>query len=416
MTCGFCLSAEAAITKSVSTSYFIERYGSSNFPYAWIISMPFNLLLVGAYNLWIHRLGASRMLFLAIFVTISLYSWCIVSIDTNYYLPCILYVSKEVLVMFLFHNLWSTLHATIAFDKAKYLYGIFFGFGGLGSVFGGHIVRQYAFLGSVNLLYFTFPLYLITVLCFEKGSCLREKMEDLPSISFQKGRKSPFYGAKLILSSSLLLYIFFFVVCEQTTSTLVEYQFHKELQGVYPDLDLRTKLLGSVLSVINIVNVCMQFVGAYVFIRAVGVLRLYLALPLLISLKLVLYLVFPSFALLTWTYGVVKAIDYSIFGILTGMLYIPLGVEEKFYGKSFISVFAYRGSKFIASFVALSLIFIPYLFLFLGVWIFLAWALYKNYFTLYQERKNDYRIYGKDGKIGKSSGDPTEKIIGQAQK
>ncbi len=47
--------------------------------------------------------------------------------------------------------------------------------------------------------------------------------------------------------------------------------------------------------------------------------------------------------------------DYSIFGIIKEMLYIPLRVEEKFKAKAVIDVFAYRTSKAVASLLILFL-------------------------------------------------------------
>jgi ATP/ADP translocase len=45
----------------------------------------------------------------------------------------------------------------------------------------------------------------------------------------------------------------------------------------------------------------------------------------------------------------IKAFDFSLFGVLKEMLYIPLKQEEKFQAKSIIDVFAYRSAKALAS-------------------------------------------------------------------
>ena len=54
-------------------------------------------------------------------------------------------------------------------------------------------------------------------------------------------------------------------------------------------------------------------------------------------------------------FGAVKALDYSIFGIIKEQLYIPLGINEKFKAKAIIDVFAYRSSKALASLLILGL-------------------------------------------------------------
>jgi ATP/ADP translocase len=45
----------------------------------------------------------------------------------------------------------------------------------------------------------------------------------------------------------------------------------------------------------------------------------------------------------------IKAFDFSLFGVLKEMLYIPLRKEEKFQAKSIIDVFAYRSAKAVAA-------------------------------------------------------------------
>ena len=56
-----------------------------------------------------------------------------------------------------------------------------------------------------------------------------------------------------------------------------------------------------------------------------------------------------------FSFGSIKALDYSIFGIIKEMLYIPLKVEEKFKAKAIIDVFAYRSAKACASLMILCL-------------------------------------------------------------
>jgi ATP/ADP translocase len=63
----------------------------------------------------------------------------------------------------------------------------------------------------------------------------------------------------------------------------------------------------------------------------------------------------PSFALISFSYVFLKAIDFSLFSVGREMLYIPCGLEEKFRAKAVIDVFAYRSSK---ALVAFSLLFL----------------------------------------------------------
>jgi ATP/ADP translocase len=384
--CGFALAAEAAITKSVSTSFFIGRYGASFFPYAWLISMPINICLVAFYSRTIRSLGCILMMGIAIGITILLYIICALRIKDSASLPFILYISKEVFVMFMFHNLWSVIHASVSFDKAKYLYGIIFGIGGLGSVFGGAISKLYASeIGSENLLLLTIPLYAVTFIAYYNGVRIQGQLPSSQNIVFTEKNTGALYGFGLVKSSKVLSCILIFVVSMQLTSTMIEYQFNIQLGQLITSIDARTAYLGGVLSLINIVNVCMHFLGCFLLVNLLGLLSVHILVPSILLFNLLLYYIFPSFFLLTANYGVVKIMDYSIFGIVTGMLYAPLSVEEKFQGRSVINVFAHRGAKSIVSLVALSASWIGGSFLALSFFIFSNWIYYayvlKKYFA-----------------------------------
>jgi ATP/ADP translocase len=57
----------------------------------------------------------------------------------------------------------------------------------------------------------------------------------------------------------------------------------------------------------------------------------------------------PTFAVLSFSYVFFKAIDFSLFGVIREMLYVPLQLDAKFRAKAIIDVFAYRTSKAVVS-------------------------------------------------------------------
>jgi ATP/ADP translocase len=87
----------------------------------------------------------------------------------------------------------------------------------------------------------------------------------------------------------------------------------------------------------------------------------------------------------------IKAIDFSLFGIVREMLYIPMKIEEKFRAKAIIDVFAYRTSKALVSLCVLGLqIFagaelLPYVsYLTVSIlilWIAVVWFLLRRHYT-----------------------------------
>jgi AAA family ATP:ADP antiporter len=350
MICGFMMCAEAAITKSVSTSFFIDAYGPENYPYAWMASLPINFFIVFFYNKNIAHYGCTFIMGVALLFTIFFNLFCFYFIQSITPLPFLLYLWKEGFIMFMLHNLWSVIHSTISFEKAKYLYGIFFGIGGLGSVAGSLAVKMYAVsMGTVSLLLFTLPLYVLTFVCFKTGVAIRSEMKSHEPIFLKIEKGNMKYGLDLIKGSALLKFILFIVVAMQVSATLMEYQFGVIVKEGFETLDLRTAYMGKILSMVNCINVFIHFFGGYLLIKIMGVMAVHLMIPLTLLTALCMSFFGNRLTFMTLNYGLIKCYDYSLFGIVTALLYLPLTIEEKFQAKSIIDIFAYRGSKAIVS-------------------------------------------------------------------
>ncbi len=356
MICGYAISAEAAITRSVSTSFFIDAYGAENFPYAWLASFPLNFLVVAFYSKFIPRLGCEKMMGTVITFTVIFNLFCILFLKSIYCLPFFLYLWKDIFIMFMFHNLWSVIHSTIPIKRAKYLYGVFYGMGGLGAVTGSLIPGFLAvILGSAKLLVTTVPLYFITYLCYVAAVKIRNRISTSADISMNNEKGEIFSGLKLIANSRLLKFILLIVVGMQLTSTLLDFQFCTFLNREFTNLDLRTQFMGRLFGVVNSINIFLQFFGCAILLKAIGLKRTHIFIPVVLLIQAGMFFVNPTFGLICMTFGTIKSFDYSIFGIVKEMLYIPLNVAEKFQAKAVIDVFAYRSSKALGSFLILGL-------------------------------------------------------------
>jgi len=356
MICGFAISAEAAITRSVATSFFIDAYGSNQFPYAWLASLPLNFAIVAFYNKFIPRLGCGKMMGAVLSFTVAFNLFCMFFLKSIYSLPFFLYLWKDIFIIFMFHNLWSVIHSTIPIKRAKYIYGIFYGMGGLGSVLGNVIPGFLAvLLGSAKLLIITIPLYLITYLCYSSAVLIRNKISTSEDISMKDEKGSVFFGLKMIAESKILKFILLIVVGMQLTSTLLDFQFCTFLHSKFIHLDLRTQFMGRLFGVVNFINIFLQFFGCAILLKILGLRKTHLLIPSILLIQVGLFLVHPTFALICMAFGTIKSFDYSIFGIVKEMLYIPLNVSQKFQAKAIIDVFAYRSSKALGSFLILTL-------------------------------------------------------------
>jgi ATP/ADP translocase len=110
-------------------------------------------------------------------------------------------------------------------------------------------------------------------------------------------------------------------------------------------------------------------------------------MPLFLAFNAVGSLFFPTFAMISAAFITIKAFDFSLFGVLKEMLYIPLKQDEKFQAKAIIDVFAYRSSKAVASCLILVLQFIGFSemietlswgsFVLLMIWAFIVFKMFK---------------------------------------
>lgn len=353
MFCGFLIAAEYAIIRPVSNSLFIFSYTSSFFPYAWLATVPLNLLVVTLYNRYLPRLGCFRMFLIIAMVIGGGNLFCALFLKKIHALPFIFYIWKEIYIMLMFQQLWSVIHSTINIKKAKYLYGILFGIGGIGGALGSLVPGFMAVkLGSENLLFLSLPIYLVLLFCYwqllKNSSVSQEIKAHMPP-------KEAFSALKNIRTSPFLLVILLIVIFMQMSSTLIDFQFNSMLEKTILDKDLRTEYTGRILGIVNMVTLALQFVGSFVLVQFLGMRLSHFAIPALLCVNAISFLVAPAFGMISFSFAAIKSFDFSLFNIIKEMLYIPLKPDEKFRAKAFIDIFAYRSAKAIASFLILFL-------------------------------------------------------------
>lgn len=358
MLCGFFISSEYAIIRPVSNAIFLTSYGSSALPFVWLATVPFNFLVVALYNKYLPRLGCLKM-FAVIAGTVTLTNLLSSLFLTQIsWLPFAFYLWKEIYIMLMFQQLWSVIHLTISFKKAKYLYGLFFAVGALGASMGSILPAFFAVkMGSESLLLSTLPLYALLGVCYyfalkstQEGTALQLTEEK------QHSSISAFtHGFKLITSSRYLTLILCIVVFMQLSSTLIDFQFNTFLEKTIAHKDLRTEFTGKIFGLVHLVTISIQLIGSFLFVHYLGIKRSHLFIPLLLGVNAVAFQFFPLFGMISFAYVSVKSCDFSLFTILKELLYIPLKPDEKFRAKAVIDVFAHRSSKALASTLILGL-------------------------------------------------------------
>jgi ATP/ADP translocase len=207
-------------------------------------------------------------------------------------------------------------------------------------------------MGTPNLVFASLPL--LTALTFAFVSMLRHSSVSKED-TIQKPIRNFMQGVSAIRQSKYLSFILIIVVLMQVATTLIYYQFNSMLGFSIPEEDLRTEYSGKIFVIVNTMTLIFQLFGSALFLHFFGLKRSHLLLPLILCFNALGSLVIPSFAMISIAFITIKAFDFSLFGVLKEMLYIPLKQEEKFQAKSIIDVFAYRSAKAIAAAIILIL-------------------------------------------------------------
>lgn len=389
MLSGFLIALDYAIIRPVSQSLFIHSYGSKALPYVWLCSLPYTLAIVALHNYFLPKLGCFRLFCITAGLVALGNLFSGLFIQKVSFLPFTFYMWKEVYVLLMLQQLWSIIHSTISFKNARYLYGILFGFGSLGGFFGSLVPGFLAVrMGSESLLFFTSPIYICLVISY---FWLLKHSGSLKAVVADETKKfsSLPEGVRLIFSSRLLLAILLMTAFMQITATITDFQFQTFLEKAYPAKDLRTEFFGKMLSMGNILTMSFQFFGTFLLVHFLGMQRTHFLVPLLLTLSALSFLLFPAFGPIACGFLIIKCFDFSLFGVVKEMLYIPMRPEEKFQAKAIIDVFISRSSKIVAS---TSILFIQFFFpmhilsmlswinlaIFLG-WCFLIYFLRSSY-------------------------------------
>jgi AAA family ATP:ADP antiporter len=129
----------------------------------------------------------------------------------------------------------------------------------------------------------------------------------------------------------------------------MEYQFNAHLEMNILEKDLRTAYCGKLGGIVNMASLAFQFLGGFLMIRFMGLRGSHFLVPILLCTSALSAMALPTFAILSASYVFLKAIDFSLFGVIREMLYVPLQLDAKFRAKAIIDVFAYRTSKALVS-------------------------------------------------------------------
>lgn len=337
-----------AITRPASNALFLTVFSAKGYPWVWLATVPLNLLLVTLYNRFLPKIGPHRMLCIGAFLIMGVNSLAALSYSSWPQVIFFQYAWKDIYVLLMLKQLWSMIHSTIPPARAKYLYGFIYGTGTLGAIGGSFIPGFLAVhFGSEKILLFSLPTYLLLIGAYT----LAFKHSGLKETSFSEKLTPdprPREALSLIRRSPVLFAVLLLVVLMQISVGLMEYQFNAHLELNIFDPDLRTAYCGKLVGLINACSLGLQCVAG-IFLAIVGLRATHFLVPILLGVSALFSFAMPTFAIVSFSYVFLKAVDFSLFGVVREMLYAPLQLDEKFRAKALIDVFASRTSKAVVS-------------------------------------------------------------------
>lgn len=341
---------EYAITRPTSNALFLTLFSVKAYPWVWLATVPLNLSVIYLYNRFLPKIGPLKMLCSFAIATMLINSLSGLLYTTLPQLIFFQYAWKDIYVLLMLKQLWSTIHSTIPAARAKYLYGFIYGMGTIGAIAGSFVPGFLAVsFGSERILFLTLPVYLLLIFAYRMAF----NRSGVKSATFEKDlspNPKASEALSLIRRSPVLIAVLLLVIFMQVSVGLIEYQFNAHLELNIFEKDLRTAYCGRLVGIVNLLSLVFQFVGGFLMVRTLGLRGSHFLVPVLLCSSALFSIAIPTFAALSFSYVFLKAVDFSLFGVIREMLYIPLALDEKFRAKAIIDVFAYRTSKALVSF------------------------------------------------------------------
>ncbi|MDE3055096.1 MAG: hypothetical protein KGI80_00145 [Verrucomicrobiota bacterium] len=360
MATAFFISFEYAATRPSSSAIFLTTFSSESIPWVWLVSVPCNFACVFFYNRFLAKLGPLRMFAAVASIICAVHLFSALALPYAPWFIFFQFLWKDIYILLVYKQFWSMIHTTVSSDRAKFLYGLFMGVGTCGAIVGSLLPSFFAVeVGSATIFLSTLPVYFLLFFLYRSAftSSALQRTEVKSDLSVEKSTVA------LIRSSPLLLVALSVVAFMQVSIGIMDYLFNVSLEQNISNLDLRTAYVGKITGLTNLVAGIFQFLGGFLMVHFLGVRGGHLFVPLFLLGNACLAFFLPSFAMLSFSYILIKSVDFSLFGIVREMLYIPMKVEEKFRAKAFIDVFVWRSIK---ALIGLCILFLQF---FLSDWL-----------------------------------------------
>ena len=342
--------------KPASRSLVLESLGSDALPYIWIASAFSLFLFISLYHRILdHYSRLQVVLGSCVGFILTLVLIRVLLVFPGKLVPVAFYVFVDILGVVMVEQFWSLTNSIYSTKEGKRWYGMV-GTGGLvGGMAGGGaaaLVINYTPLQTPDLLLVA-ALIIGIIYALTRMMARFRMYADVvgPEISTAESKS----GWRALSHNRYLLLIAAALLMAQLVSPLVEYQYLRIIESLYPERESRTAVLSLFFSLMNGVSIFINILVTPFVLRYFGVLAGLLVQPLALATTSYGFVLHPTL----WPAATMKISDrglsYSISRASKELLYIPIDPVIMYRAKAWIDMFGYRLFKIFGAMLILVL-------------------------------------------------------------
>jgi TLC ATP/ADP transporter len=304
------------------------------------------LMSMGALLILVAMIRFVPTLFVPSFSSVS--RWCV----------ALLYIFQNSYAHLLYTQHWSFLGSVCTVEDGARWFATLAGLSSLASTCTGALVEPLVSrVGLYGLIFGTVGTLSLSLLCAERAYRISETHQFSPIRPSHKTQDSTQRDQSWLQNTKdlykrvpTLQALFYEILSFQCMSTILNVCLVTTLRKTIPNDYDRAGWTGRLYSLINGISALFQFVVLPLGMKNVSpawVWRFMPVIPLLVCLRTAVQSSSqtPSLLLLAVAFFVTKCCDYSIRGVVTELLYVPLDFESRFVGKEVNGVIANRFGK-----------------------------------------------------------------------
>lgn len=337
------------IVRSTVDATFLDIYGANKSPHVWVYSVIVLSVIVSLYN-YLYKAIKVQWLFFwtAAFTVLSMAASIYFIHQGHNIFAYFLYIMKEVYIVLLFHMALGWLNSAIDFELAKVLYGPIGAVNSLSGIVGGYLTSGLTYYFS------TTQIMLLGISALIVAGVAFLQLSDAGSMKesgTKEKRETPFVAIARV--KKYIFWMGLVIMLTQFAINLANFKFFVLLEQAVSDKLLKTRYLGNIYSIINMISLFLQVMVLPIALRMFKNRSLHFFIPsFYIAVTVFGYLVAGNYLFaVAATFVVFKGFDYSLFSTAKELLYFPLSSKQKYGAKYIIDMVVYRFGKGLISFL-----------------------------------------------------------------